>query len=129
MGTTHWTWVSHLITWGSLGLYGLYLFVVDAIEFNPSLQGVIVFMVGSSYYWLQFIILLEMSLLPDLVAIYVRRTYYPRAFQILNEADMVAAGTTPCFANAALKGNLAGQQPPAGPERRIMRDQHSLSCA
>merc|ERR1711871_390993 len=125
--TTHWTWVSHVIMWGSLGLYGLYLFVVDAIQFNPGLQGVIVFMAESSYYWLQFILLLGMSLLPDLVVMYLRRTFYPFDFQILNEADMVANSATPCMASLAQQGTLAGLKPPAGPERHIIRDKHSLS--
>ncbi|XP_078736142.1 phospholipid-transporting ATPase IF-like isoform X3 [Lampetra fluviatilis] len=93
LDTRYWTWMNHLVTWGSLGFYILFSLFYSGIiwPFLRAQDMYFVFMqlLSSGPAWLGIMLLVTVSLLPDLLKQTVWRTLWPTATQLLQEAVSV----------------------------------------
>ncbi|XP_041111916.1 phospholipid-transporting ATPase 11C-like isoform X2 [Polyodon spathula] len=86
MDTRHWTWVNHFAIWGSLAFYIFFSFFWGGIIWpfmqQQRLYFVFANMLSSVSAWLIIILLVMVSLLPDIVIGVIRRPQGPDRHQV-----------------------------------------------
>ncbi|XP_036379332.1 phospholipid-transporting ATPase 11C-like [Megalops cyprinoides] len=84
MDTRHWTWINHFVVWGSLVFYVFFSFFWGGViwPFLPQQRMYFVFssMLSSVSAWLVIVMLIVLSLLPDVLLVVLRtpRGPHPR---------------------------------------------------
>ncbi|XP_067373673.1 phospholipid-transporting ATPase IG isoform X4 [Channa argus] len=86
LDTRHWTWINHFVIWGSLAFYVFFSFFWGGIIW-PFLQQqrlyfVFANMLSSVSAWLVIILLILLSLLPEILFVVFRKPRGPHARQI-----------------------------------------------
>ncbi|XP_061089727.1 phospholipid-transporting ATPase IG isoform X1 [Conger conger] len=85
LDTRHWTWINHFVIWGSLAFYMLFSFFWGAIIWpflkHQRLYFVFANMLSSVSAWLVIILLVLLSLLPDILLCVLRRPRGPHPRQ------------------------------------------------
>ncbi|XP_067103371.1 phospholipid-transporting ATPase IG isoform X2 [Osmerus mordax] len=85
LDTRHWTWINHFVIWGSLAFYVFFSFFWGGIIW-PFLQQqrlyfVFANMLSSVSAWLVIILLILLSLLPDILLVVLRKPRGPHSRQ------------------------------------------------
>ncbi|XP_030620761.1 phospholipid-transporting ATPase 11C [Chanos chanos] len=85
LDTRHWTWINHFVIWGSLAFYVFFSFFWGGIIWpflkQQRLYFVFANMLSSVSAWLVIILLILLSLMPDILLAVLRRPKSPRARQ------------------------------------------------
>uniref|UniRef100_A0A665X0B6 Phospholipid-transporting ATPase n=1 Tax=Echeneis naucrates TaxID=173247 RepID=A0A665X0B6_ECHNA len=86
LDTRHWTWVNHFVIWGSLAFYVFFSFFWGGIIWpflrQQRLYFVFANMLSSVSAWLVIILLILLSLLPEILLVVFRKPRGPRARQV-----------------------------------------------
>ncbi|XP_023184116.1 phospholipid-transporting ATPase IG isoform X6 [Xiphophorus maculatus] len=87
LDTRHWTWINHFVIWGSLAFYVFFSFFWGGIICRPFLKHqrlyfVFANMLSSVSAWLVIILLILLSLLPEILLVVLRKPRGPHARQI-----------------------------------------------
>uniref|UniRef100_A0A8C5B1K9 Phospholipid-transporting ATPase n=1 Tax=Gadus morhua TaxID=8049 RepID=A0A8C5B1K9_GADMO len=86
LDTRHWTWINHFVIWGSLCFYVIFSFFWGGIIWpflkQQRLYYVFAHMLSSASAWLVIVLLILLSLLPDILLVVLRKPLGPRARQI-----------------------------------------------
>ncbi|KAM4733126.1 phospholipid-transporting ATPase IG isoform 4-T6 [Anableps anableps] len=94
LDTRHWTWINHFVIWGSLAFYVFFSFFWGGIIWpflkHQRLYFVFANMLSSVSAWLIIILLILLSLLPEILLVVLRKPRGPHARQ-LAESDLVQA--------------------------------------
>ncbi|XP_049598111.1 phospholipid-transporting ATPase IG isoform X2 [Syngnathus scovelli] len=81
LDTRHWTWVNHLVIWGSLAFYMLFSFFWGGIIWpflrQQRMYFVFATMLSSVSAWLVIILLVVLSLLPEILLAAFRKPFTP----------------------------------------------------
>ncbi|KAI1903104.1 hypothetical protein AGOR_G00023770 [Albula goreensis] len=99
MDTRHWTWINHFVIWGSLVFYVFFSFFWGAIIW-PFLKQQRMYFVFSSMLrsvstWLVIILLIVLSLLPDILLVTLRKPQSPHPRQMRRR--LPPSGTSTVF--------------------------------
>ncbi|XP_065127969.2 phospholipid-transporting ATPase 11C isoform X4 [Paramisgurnus dabryanus] len=90
MDTRHWTWINHFVIWGSLAFYVFFSFFWGGIIWpflkQQRLYFVFANVLSSVSAWLVIIILILLSLLPEILLAVLRKPRGPRSKQWSEEA-------------------------------------------
>ncbi|XP_059371649.1 phospholipid-transporting ATPase IG-like isoform X1 [Carassius carassius] len=85
MDTRHWTWINHFVIWGSLAFYVFFSFFWGGIIWpflkQQRLYFVFANMLSSVSAWLVIIILILLSLLPEILLVVLRKPRGPHSRQ------------------------------------------------
>uniref|UniRef100_A0A8B9LJQ8 Phospholipid-transporting ATPase n=1 Tax=Astyanax mexicanus TaxID=7994 RepID=A0A8B9LJQ8_ASTMX len=85
LDTRHWTWINHFVIWGSLAFYVFFSFFWGGIIWpflkQQRLYFVFANMLSSVSAWLVIILLILLSLLPDILLMVFRKPRGPHARQ------------------------------------------------
>ncbi|XP_023184114.1 phospholipid-transporting ATPase IG isoform X4 [Xiphophorus maculatus] len=86
LDTRHWTWINHFVIWGSLAFYVFFSFFWGGIICRPFLKHqrlyfVFANMLSSVSAWLVIILLILLSLLPEILLVVLRKPRGPHARQ------------------------------------------------
>ncbi|KAL4631648.1 phospholipid-transporting ATPase 11C-like isoform X1 [Arapaima gigas] len=85
LDTRHWTWINHFVIWGSLAFYVFFSFFWGGIIWpflkQQRLYFVFANMLSSVSAWLVIILLILLSLLPDILVVVLRKPQGPYAQQ------------------------------------------------
>ncbi|XP_026991774.1 phospholipid-transporting ATPase 11C isoform X8 [Tachysurus fulvidraco] len=86
LDTRHWTWINHFVIWGSLAFYVFFSFFWGGIIWpflrQQRMYFVFANVLSSVSAWLVIILLILLSLLPDILLAVLRKPKGPRAQQI-----------------------------------------------
>ncbi|XP_060783761.1 phospholipid-transporting ATPase 11C isoform X6 [Neoarius graeffei] len=86
LDTRHWTWINHFVIWGSLAFYVFFSFFWGGIIWpflrQQRMYFVFANMLSSVSAWLVMILLIVVSLLPEILLAVLRKPRSPRAQQI-----------------------------------------------
>uniref|UniRef100_A0A8C9SQQ6 Phospholipid-transporting ATPase n=1 Tax=Scleropages formosus TaxID=113540 RepID=A0A8C9SQQ6_SCLFO len=86
LDTRHWTWINHFVIWGSLAFYVFFSFFWGGIIWpflkQQRLYFVFANMLSSVSAWLVIILLILLSLLPDILWAVLRKPRGPHAQQV-----------------------------------------------
>ncbi|XP_036424985.1 phospholipid-transporting ATPase 11C isoform X4 [Colossoma macropomum] len=86
LDTRHWTWINHFVIWGSLAFYVFFSFFWGGIIWpflrQQRLYFVFANMLSSVSAWLVIILLILLSLLPDILLVVLRKPRGPHARKI-----------------------------------------------
>ncbi|KAI4885360.1 hypothetical protein NFI96_014332 [Prochilodus magdalenae] len=86
LDTRHWTWINHFVIWGSLAFYVFFSFFWGGIIWpflkQQRLYFVFANMLSSVSAWLVIILLILLSLLPDILLVVLRKPKGPHAQKI-----------------------------------------------
>ncbi|KAM4733127.1 phospholipid-transporting ATPase IG isoform 5-T7 [Anableps anableps] len=86
LDTRHWTWINHFVIWGSLAFYVFFSFFWGGIIWpflkHQRLYFVFANMLSSVSAWLIIILLILLSLLPEILLVVLRKPRGPHARQI-----------------------------------------------
>ncbi|XP_017562617.1 phospholipid-transporting ATPase 11C isoform X3 [Pygocentrus nattereri] len=92
LDTRHWTWINHFVIWGSLAFYVFFSFFWGGIIWpflrQQRLYFVFANMLSSVSAWLVIILLILLSLLPDILLVVLRKPRGPHARK-LSEASLI----------------------------------------
>nr|XP_020447636.1 phospholipid-transporting ATPase IG isoform X3 [Monopterus albus] len=85
LDTRHWTWLNHFVIWGSLAFYVVFSFFWGGIIWpflsQQRLCSVFAKMLSSLSVWLVIILLILLSLLPEILLVVFRNPFAPRPRQ------------------------------------------------
>ncbi|XP_026185679.1 phospholipid-transporting ATPase IG isoform X2 [Mastacembelus armatus] len=85
LDTRHWTWINHFVIWGSLAFYVFFSFFWGGIIWpflkQQRLYFVFANMLSSVSAWLVIILLILLSLLPEILLVVFRKPRGPRSHQ------------------------------------------------
>ncbi|KAM4555499.1 phospholipid-transporting ATPase IG isoform 1-T2 [Odontesthes bonariensis] len=85
LDTRHWTWINHFVIWGSLAFYVFFSFFWGGIIWpflrQQRLYFVFANMLSSVSAWLVIILLILLSLLPEILLVVLRKPRGPHARQ------------------------------------------------
>ncbi|KAM4733123.1 phospholipid-transporting ATPase IG isoform 2-T3 [Anableps anableps] len=85
LDTRHWTWINHFVIWGSLAFYVFFSFFWGGIIWpflkHQRLYFVFANMLSSVSAWLIIILLILLSLLPEILLVVLRKPRGPHARQ------------------------------------------------
>ncbi|XP_031653137.1 phospholipid-transporting ATPase 11C isoform X1 [Oncorhynchus kisutch] len=85
MDTRHWTWINHFVIWGSLAFYMVFSFFWGGIIWpflrQQRLYFVFANMLRSVSAWLVIILLILLSLLPEILLLVLRKPRWPHSRQ------------------------------------------------
>ncbi|XP_036403635.1 phospholipid-transporting ATPase 11C isoform X2 [Megalops cyprinoides] len=99
LDTRHWTWINHFVIWGSLAFYVFFSFFWGGIIWpflkHQRLYFVFANMLSSVSAWLVIILLIMLSLLPDILLAVLRRRNSPHARQM--KRRLPSSGTSTIF--------------------------------
>ncbi|KAG7465093.1 hypothetical protein MATL_G00172590 [Megalops atlanticus] len=99
LDTRHWTWINHFVIWGSLAFYVFFSFFWGGIIWpflkHQRLYFVFANMLSSVSAWLVIILLILLSLLPDILLAVLRRRNSPHARQM--KRRLPSSGTSTIF--------------------------------
>uniref|UniRef100_A0A8C7QUW1 Phospholipid-transporting ATPase n=1 Tax=Oncorhynchus mykiss TaxID=8022 RepID=A0A8C7QUW1_ONCMY len=86
MDTRHWTWINHFVIWGSLAFYMFFSFFWGGIIWpflrQQRLYFVFANMLRSVSAWLVIILLVLLSLLPEILLLVLRKPRWPHSRQV-----------------------------------------------
>ncbi|XP_010734895.1 phospholipid-transporting ATPase 11C isoform X5 [Larimichthys crocea] len=86
LDTRHWTWINHFVIWGSLAFYVFFSFFWGGIIWpflrQQRLYFVFANMLSSVSAWLVIILLILLSLLPEILLVVFRKPRGPHARQL-----------------------------------------------
>ncbi|KAA8588782.1 hypothetical protein FQN60_010127 [Etheostoma spectabile] len=86
LDTRHWTWINHFVIWGSLAFYMFFSFFWGGIIWpflkQQRLYFVFANMLSSVSAWLVIILLILLSLLPEILLVVFRKPRGPHARQL-----------------------------------------------
>uniref|UniRef100_A0A8C7FXD9 Phospholipid-transporting ATPase n=1 Tax=Oncorhynchus kisutch TaxID=8019 RepID=A0A8C7FXD9_ONCKI len=86
MDTRHWTWINHFVIWGSLAFYMVFSFFWGGIIWpflrQQRLYFVFANMLRSVSAWLVIILLILLSLLPEILLLVLRKPRWPHSRQV-----------------------------------------------
>uniref|UniRef100_A0A7N8XSM5 Phospholipid-transporting ATPase n=1 Tax=Mastacembelus armatus TaxID=205130 RepID=A0A7N8XSM5_9TELE len=86
LDTRHWTWINHFVIWGSLAFYVFFSFFWGGIIWpflkQQRLYFVFANMLSSVSAWLVIILLILLSLLPEILLVVFRKPRGPRSHQV-----------------------------------------------
>uniref|UniRef100_A0A8C8G237 Phospholipid-transporting ATPase n=1 Tax=Oncorhynchus tshawytscha TaxID=74940 RepID=A0A8C8G237_ONCTS len=86
MDTRHWTWINHFVIWGSLAFYMFFSFFWGGIIWpflrQQRLYFVFANMLRSVSAWLVIILLILLSLLPEILLLVLRKPRWPHSRQV-----------------------------------------------
>jgi phospholipid-transporting ATPase len=108
----YWTWLNHLLTWASLGVYVAFCLVYSVIYLTPQQNYLAVEIMGTASFWLTLVVIMAIGLVPDILNQYIRRTFFPRPHHIVQEIRKfkipveVAQGPPPSRKRATRKPTL-----------------------
>ncbi|KAG7484284.1 hypothetical protein MATL_G00047960 [Megalops atlanticus] len=99
MDTRHWTWINHFVIWGSLIFYVFFSFFWGGViwPFLPQQRMYFVFssMLSSVSAWLVIVMLIVLSLLPDVLLVVLRPPRGPHPRQMRRR--LPSSGTSTVF--------------------------------
>uniref|UniRef100_A0A8C9SPY4 Phospholipid-transporting ATPase n=1 Tax=Scleropages formosus TaxID=113540 RepID=A0A8C9SPY4_SCLFO len=99
LDTRHWTWINHFVIWGSLAFYVFFSFFWGGIIWpflkQQRLYFVFANMLSSVSAWLVIILLILLSLLPDILWAVLRKPRGPHAQQM--KRRLPSSGTSTIF--------------------------------
>ncbi|XP_053284176.1 phospholipid-transporting ATPase IG isoform X2 [Pleuronectes platessa] len=85
LDTRHWTWINHFVIWGSLAFYVFFSFLWGGTIWpflsQQRLYFVFANMLSSVSAWLVIILLVLLSLLPEILLVVFRKTHSPNTRQ------------------------------------------------
>ncbi|XP_059371653.1 phospholipid-transporting ATPase IG-like isoform X4 [Carassius carassius] len=91
MDTRHWTWINHFVIWGSLAFYVFFSFFWGGIIWpflkQQRLYFVFANMLSSVSAWLVIIILILLSLLPEILLVVLRKPRGPHSRQLSEDSS------------------------------------------
>ncbi|XP_051774520.1 phospholipid-transporting ATPase 11C isoform X3 [Ctenopharyngodon idella] len=91
LDTRHWTWINHFVIWGSLAFYVFFSFFWGGIIWpflkQQRLYFVFANMLSSVSAWLVIIILILLSLLPEILLVVLRKPRGPHSRQLSEESS------------------------------------------
>ncbi|KAK5613463.1 Phospholipid-transporting ATPase IG [Crenichthys baileyi] len=97
--TRHWTWINHFVIWGSLAFYVFFSFFWGGIIWpflnHQRLYFVFANMLSSVSAWLVIILLILLSLLPEILLVVLRKPRGPHARQM--KRRLPSSGTSTIF--------------------------------
>ncbi|KAL6480216.1 hypothetical protein MHYP_G00112490 [Metynnis hypsauchen] len=86
LDTRHWTWINHFVIWGSLAFYVFFSFFWGGIIWpflrQQRLYFVFANMLSSVSAWLVIIVLILLSLLPDILLVVLRKPRGPHTRKV-----------------------------------------------
>uniref|UniRef100_A0A8C9RSZ3 Phospholipid-transporting ATPase n=1 Tax=Scleropages formosus TaxID=113540 RepID=A0A8C9RSZ3_SCLFO len=92
LDTRHWTWINHFVIWGSLAFYILFSFFWGGITWpfleQQRLYFVFINMLSSMSAWLAIMLLIVLSLLPDVLLVALRRPRGRNTRQVLPRSPL-----------------------------------------
>uniref|UniRef100_A0A4W5QZK7 Phospholipid-transporting ATPase n=1 Tax=Hucho hucho TaxID=62062 RepID=A0A4W5QZK7_9TELE len=87
MDTRHWTWINHFVIWGSLTFYMFFSFfwgwIIWPFLRQQRLYFVFANTLSSVSAWLVIILLILLSLLPEILLLVLRKPRWPHSRQVL----------------------------------------------
>ncbi|XP_050983907.1 phospholipid-transporting ATPase IG isoform X2 [Labeo rohita] len=99
LDTRHWTWINHFVIWGSLAFYVFFSFFWGGIIWpflkQQRLYFVFANMLSSVSAWLVIIILILLSLLPEILLVVLRKPRGPHSRQM--KRRLPSSGTSTIF--------------------------------
>ncbi|XP_042594386.1 phospholipid-transporting ATPase IG-like isoform X2 [Cyprinus carpio] len=99
LDTRHWTWINHFVIWGSLAFYVFFSFFWGGIIWpflkQQRLYFVFANMLSSVSAWLVIIILIILSLLPEILLVVLRKPRGPHSRQM--KRRLPSSGTSTIF--------------------------------
>ncbi|XP_057204857.1 phospholipid-transporting ATPase 11C isoform X2 [Triplophysa rosa] len=99
LDTHHWTWINHFVIWGSLAFYVFFSFFWGGIIWpflkQQRLYFVFANMLSSVSAWLVIIILILLSLLPEILLAVLRKPRSPHSRQM--KQRLPSSGTSTIF--------------------------------
>ncbi|XP_056328551.1 phospholipid-transporting ATPase IG isoform X2 [Danio aesculapii] len=99
LDTRHWTWINHFVIWGSLAFYVFFSFFWGGIIWpflkQQRLYFVFANMLSSVSAWLVIIILILLSLLPEILLAVLRKPKGPHSRQM--KQRLPSSGTSTIF--------------------------------
>ncbi|XP_018588906.1 phospholipid-transporting ATPase 11C isoform X1 [Scleropages formosus] len=112
LDTRHWTWINHFVIWGSLAFYVFFSFFWGGIIWpflkQQRLYFVFANMLSSVSAWLVIILLILLSLLPDILWAVLRKPRGPHAQQ-KKSAGQSNAGGPQSFSKPLLMRTLSDE--------------------
>ncbi|KAM9447929.1 LOW QUALITY PROTEIN: phospholipid-transporting ATPase IH-like [Salvelinus alpinus] len=97
LDTHHWTWINHFVIWGSLLFYVIFSLLWGGIIWPflnyQRMYYVFMQMLSSGPAWLSIILLIMVSLLPDVVKKVLCRTLWPTATHLAQDVDKLLQGS------------------------------------
>ncbi|XP_058653414.1 phospholipid-transporting ATPase IG isoform X2 [Onychostoma macrolepis] len=91
LDTRHWTWINHFVIWGSLAFYVFFSFFWGGIIWpflkQQRLYFVFANMLSSVSAWLVIIILILLSLLPEILLVVLRKPRGPHSRQLSEDSS------------------------------------------
>lgn len=63
----YWTWLNHLLTWASLGVYVAFCLVYSVIYLTPQQNYLAVEIMGTASFWLTLVVIMAIGLVPDIL--------------------------------------------------------------
>jgi phospholipid-transporting ATPase len=93
--TQHFTWISHLAYWGSLPVLWILFQLVyslfgraPALNMGSEVTHAFYIVAGEAPFWFSIVIVSAIALWRDLSWKYVKRTFFPQLYHIVQEADV-----------------------------------------
>lgn len=86
--TVHWVFYTHFAVWGSLIFYFLArLALSNMINFDPGQYGIMGLSFSTPNFWISTVLVVSTCLLPVVAIKYLKRSYYPKEWYLLQEKD------------------------------------------
>uniref|UniRef100_A0A3Q2ZXE9 Phospholipid-transporting ATPase n=1 Tax=Kryptolebias marmoratus TaxID=37003 RepID=A0A3Q2ZXE9_KRYMA len=99
LDTRHWTWINHFVIWGSLAFYVFFSFfwggIIWPFQKHQRLYFVFANMLSSVSAWLVIILLILLSLLPEILLVVLRKPRGPYARKMKHR--LPSSGTSTIF--------------------------------
>lgn len=86
--SVHWVFFTHFAVWGSLIFYFLARFALsNMISFDPGQFGIFELSFSTPNFWISTVLVVATCLLPIVAVKYLKRSYYPKEWYLLQERD------------------------------------------
>ncbi|KAK9718572.1 hypothetical protein K7432_005422 [Basidiobolus ranarum] len=112
----YWVWPTYVTLLLSLVVYILFFYVGEFIGFLD--KGIFVAMHQMPDYYLAIILVSALALLPDFIALYVSRTFWPRDAHIIQEESIAYPHLDPPVATDMPEDSISSQPPMTQLNRR-----------
>uniref|UniRef100_A0A3B4TVI1 Phospholipid-transporting ATPase n=1 Tax=Seriola dumerili TaxID=41447 RepID=A0A3B4TVI1_SERDU len=125
LDTHHWTWINHFVIWGSLLFYVIFSLLWGGIIWPflnyQRMYYVFMQMLSSGPAWLSIILLITVSLLPDVIKKVLCRAMCPTATERAQKVR-TAGALEGCVAPGPAGGGGGSEQDPLHPDRTCEGD-------
>jgi len=86
--SVHWVFFTHFAVWGSLIFYFLArLALSNMLSFDPGQYGLFGLSFSTPTFWLSVLLVVITCLLPNFAVKYLKRSYYPKEWYLLQEKE------------------------------------------